>query len=51
MRWRPCTEDDLVFTPLYLRAWVECPCCLFYRGMALGFVLAAIAAAIWRFIA
>lgn len=27
-----CSEGDRILTPLYLRLWVPCPCCVFWRG-------------------
>lgn len=38
-----CDDGDRFAAYLYRALWVECPCCLFFRGVALGFLIGAAA--------
>jgi hypothetical protein len=45
-----CDTDTRLAARLYDALWVECGCCLFYRGFAVGAAFAFCIAAILHFI-
>ncbi len=40
-----CDSPTRLPARVYLALWVECPCCLFNRGVALGFLLGLVVSA------